>query len=68
MNHHHSALTGFFDFLEKINRISENPTDGLFPLRRTESDLNQPINTETAYKLLKSVDRTSWIGQRNFTP
>jgi site-specific recombinase XerD len=66
MNHHHSALTGFFTFLEKINRIIENPTDGLFPLRRTKSDLNQPIDTDTAYKLLKSVDRTKWIGFRNF--
>jgi len=66
MNHHHSALTGLFTFLGKINLITENPTDGLFPLRRTKSDLNQPIDTNTAYKLLKSVDRTKWIGQRDF--
>ncbi len=66
MNHHHSSLTGFFTFLEKMNQITQNPTDGLFPLRRTKSDLNQPIDTETAYKLLKSVDRTRWIGQRDF--
>ncbi|MBN2375515.1 MAG: tyrosine-type recombinase/integrase [Sedimentisphaerales bacterium] len=66
MNHHKSALTGFFTFLVNSDSIDINPTDGLFPLKRTKSDLNQPIDTDTAYKLLKAIDRSTWIGERNF--
>lgn len=66
MTHHKSALTGFFEFLVNLELIVNNPTDCLFPIRRSKSDLNQPIDTDTAYKLLKAVDRSSWIGKRNF--
>jgi site-specific recombinase XerD len=66
MSHHKSALTGFFTFLMKMELIDHNPTDCLFPIRRSTSDLNQPIDVDTAYKLLKSIDRFTWIGERNF--
>jgi integrase/recombinase XerD len=66
MSHHKSALTGFFTFLMNMEIIDQNPTDCLFPIRRSKSDLNQPIDTDTAYKLLKSIDRSTWIGERNF--
>ncbi len=66
MTHHKSALTGFFTFLMNREIIDNNPTDCLFPIRRSKSDLNQPIDKDTAYQLLKSIDPTSWIGQRNF--
>lgn len=67
MTHHKSALTGFFTFLVNLELIDHNPADCLFPIRRSKSDLNQPIDTDTAYKLLKAVDRSTWIGERNFT-
>jgi len=66
LNHHRSALQGFFSFLVKIERMDHNPAEGLFRMRRTNSDLNQPIDTATAYKLLKAIARSTWIGQRNF--
>jgi len=66
MTHHKSALTGFFTFLMNMEIIDNNPTDCLFPIRRSKSELNQPIDVDTAYQLLKSIDRTNWIGQRNF--
>jgi integrase/recombinase XerD len=66
MSHYKSALTGFFTFLMNMGIIDNNPTDCLFPIRRSKSDLNQPIDVDTAYQLLKSIDRTPWIGQRNF--
>jgi integrase/recombinase XerD len=66
MTHHKSALTGFFTFLMNMNLIDHNPTDCLFPIRRSTSDRNQPIDVDTAYQLLKSIDQTNWIGQRNF--
>jgi len=64
--HHKSALTGFFTFLVKMEIIHTNPADGLLPIRKTKSHLNQPINQNTALKLLKAVDRSTWIGERNF--
>jgi len=66
MSHHKSALTGFFTFLMNMELIDHNPADCLFPIRRSTSDLNQPIDKETAFQLLKSIDRTTWIGERNF--
>ena len=64
--HHKSALTGFFALLVKIKISDANPADALFPIRKTKSDLNQPIDKNTAFKLLKAVDRSTWIGERNF--
>ena len=64
--HHKSALTGFFSFLIKINVIDNNPAEALFPIRKTKSHLNQPIDKDTAFKLLKAMDRSTWISERNF--
>ncbi len=66
LSHYKCALTAFFTFLVKMNLIDNNPTDALFPMRKTKSNLNQPIDQDTAYKLLKCVDRSTWIGERNF--
>jgi len=66
MTHHKSALTGFFAFLVNLELMDNNPADCLFPFRRSKSDLNQPIDTDTACQLLKTVDRSTWIGERNF--
>jgi site-specific recombinase XerD len=63
---HTAALTSFFSFLINMAIIDHNPTDWLFPIRLSKSELNQPIDKDTAYQLLKSIDRSSWIGQRNF--
>jgi len=66
LSHYKCALTAFFSFLLKLNRIENNPADALLPMRKTKSQLNQPINQNTAYKLLKSMDRSTWIDERNF--
>jgi len=64
--HHKSALTGFFSLLVKMNVIDNNPAQALLTIRKTKSDLNQPIDQDTAFKLLNAVDRSTWIGERNF--
>jgi len=64
--HYKSALTGFFALLVKMEINDANPADGLFTIRKTKSDLNQPIDKDTAFKLLKTMDRSTWIGERNF--
>ena len=66
LNHHRSALKGFFSFLVKMNVINNNPADGLFLIKKTKSHLNQPIDKDTAFKLVKAMDRSTWIGERNF--
>ncbi|HEX9971600.1 MAG TPA: tyrosine-type recombinase/integrase [bacterium] len=66
LSHYKCAVTAFFAFLIKLNRIDNNPADALFPMRKTKSQLNQPIDQNIACKLLKAADRSTWIGERNF--
>jgi|GEM_PF-482384 len=66
LNQHRSALKSFFALLVKMNVINNNPAEGLFLIKKSKSNLNQPINKDTALKLLKAVDRSTWIGERNF--
>jgi len=64
--HMRSALNHFFAFLVRTDIIQENPAEALFPIRKEKSDKNKPISRETAFKLLNAIDRTKWIGERNF--
>lgn len=64
--HIRSALKHFFTFLVKINKIQENPAEALFPIRKPKSEKNQPVSKITAFKLIHTIDRTKWIGERNF--
>jgi integrase/recombinase XerD len=66
LTHHQSALKLFYTFLVKMEIMVHNPADGLFPIRRIKSNRNQPIHKNMAYTLLKSVERSSWLGERNF--
>ena len=66
LTHHKSALTHFFALLVKLKRREHNPADALFVIRKKKSDLNQPIREKTALQLLRSVDRSTWLGERNF--
>ena len=43
-----------------------NPAELLFTLRKRKSDRNQPISPAIAFKLLRSMKRDAWIGERNF--
>ena len=66
MQHHHSALKTFFSLLVKLNIIENNPAEALPPLRKTMSDRNRPISKEVAYRLLRSIDQSTWHGKRDF--
>lgn len=67
LTHHKSALTHFFALLVRLGKREHNPANTLFTIRKKKSDLNQPINKDMALQLLRSVDRTTWLGERNFT-
>lgn len=61
------ALKSFFTFAVKMGIIQHNPCENLMCIRKEKSILNQPISVESAFKLLESFDRSSWMGMRDFT-
>ncbi len=44
----------------------KNPADALPQFRKTLSDRNNPVPKKVAYKLLRSIDQSPWLGQRNY--
>ena len=66
LTHHRAALKHFYAFLQKMAIRDDNPAEALFLIRRQKSDRNQPIAARVAFKLLRSIDRTNWLGERNF--
>ena len=66
LTHHRASLRHFYAFLQKMGIRKDDPAEALFPIRKTKSDRNQPIPSDIAQKLLRSIDRQSWLGERNF--
>ena len=66
LTHRRAALKHFYAFLQQRAIRDDNPAEALFPILRQKSDRNQPIATHVAFKLLRSIDRTCWLGERNF--
>lgn len=63
---HQAALKHFFSLLVKINVCDINPTDVSFPIRKVKSERNQPLHQDIVLKLLREMDRQTWIDERNF--
>jgi site-specific recombinase XerD len=61
------ALKRFFAFAVKAGYLKKNPAEALPRVRIPKSDLNKPLKTKVICALLKSFDRTKWMGMRNFT-
>lgn len=66
LTHHRAALKHFYTFLQKLAIRDDNPAEALFPILKQKSDRNQPIAARVAFKLLRSIDRSCWLGERNF--
>ncbi len=66
LQHHRSALKTFYAFLCKIKIIKKNPADAIPIIRKKRSDRNKPISRDIAFKLLRSIDQSTWIGKRNY--
>jgi integrase/recombinase XerD len=66
LQHHRSALKSFYAFLSKIKVIKKNPANAIPIIRKKTSERNKPISKEIAYKLLRSIDQSTWIGRRNY--
>jgi integrase/recombinase XerD len=65
LQHHRSALKTFFAYLCKIKIIKKNPASAIPIIRKKRSELNKPISKDIAFKLLRSIDQSTWIGRRN---
>jgi len=65
--HHQSAIKHFYAFLRNMNYIDTHPAMALLPIRRGKRNRRrQAIDTNTAVRLLKAVDRSTWFGERDF--
>jgi site-specific recombinase XerD len=61
------ALKRFFAFLVKMGHMKKNPAEALPRVKIPRSSSNKPLPIKTIFRLLKSFNRTTWIGMRNFT-
>ncbi len=66
LQHHRSALKTFFAFLCKNKIIKKNPASAIPIIRKKRSERNKPISKDIAFKLLRSIDQSKWIGRRNY--
>lgn len=66
LTHHKAALKHFFGLLVKQKKRRDNPARLLFTPRKKKSDRNQPLKPAVLLKLLRSMKRDTWLGQRNF--
>ena len=66
LKNHQTALKSFFAFLVKLSIIKKNPAEALPGIRKKTSDSIRPISKRVAYTLLRSIDQSTWHGQRNF--
>jgi len=66
LKNHCVALKTFFALLIKHDLIKNNPADALPQVRKVLSDRNKPIPKKVAYRLLRSIDQSTWHGKRNY--
>jgi len=64
--HHKAVLKHFYGLLIKQKQRLDNPAELLFTPRKKKSDRNGPLNPAIAFKLLRSMKRDTWLGERNF--
>ena len=64
--HHQSAIKHLFAFLRNTKCIDKNPALALLPLRKGNTNRRQPIDPDSAERMLKAVDRSTWFGERDF--
>ncbi len=66
LTHHKAALKHFYGLLIKQKQRLDNPAELLFTPRKKKSDRNGPLSPAIAFKLLRSMKRDTWLGERNF--
>ena len=66
IDQHRSALKNFFTMLIKLNIVRKNPAESLPPLRKKSLGRIKPVSAQIVFKLLNTVDRSTWKGNRNY--
>ncbi len=66
LKNHQIALKTFFGLLVKLKIIEKNPADALPKVKVKRSQKNKPISKNSAYKLLRSIDQSTWHGMRDY--
>jgi len=66
LEHHKSALKTFYAMLVKLKIVRKNIASTLPSLRKRGISSVVPVSRDTVEKLLNVVDRSSWVGKRNY--
>ena len=66
LKNHQTALKTFFALLVKLNIIKKNPAEALPKVNVKRSKKNKPVSKKSAYKLLRSIDQSTWHGMRDY--
>ena len=65
LRQHQFAIKNFFAFLDRRGIIEQNPAAALPRIGAKYGDKHTAVSADTVFKLLDTIDRTSWLGKRN---
>jgi len=66
LEHHRSALKTFYAMLVKLDIIAKSPAAALPMLKKNGPSTVMPVSKAIVFKLLNSVDRSTWMENRNY--
>lgn len=66
MEHHRSALKIFYAMLVKLDIVTTSPAQALPKLKKNGPSTVMPVSKDIVFKLLNSVDRSTWMENRNY--
>ncbi|MDA3790031.1 MAG: tyrosine-type recombinase/integrase [Desulfobacula sp.] len=66
LEHHRSALKIFYAMLVKLDIVTKSPAAALLMLKKNGPSTVMPVPKAIVFKLLNSVDRSSWMENRNY--
>jgi len=66
MEHHRSALKIFYAMLVKLDILPKSPAAALPKLKKNGPSTVMPVSKAIVFKLLNSVDRSTWMENRNY--
>ena len=65
LRQHQFAIKNFFAFLERRDIVKHNPAVALPRIGAKYGDKHTAVSADTVFKLLDTIDRTTWLGKRN---
>jgi integrase/recombinase XerD len=65
LRQHQFAIKNFFAFLKRRGIVEQNPAAALPRIGARYGDKHTAVSADTVFKLLATIDRTTWLGKRN---